>query len=105
MCLHSVLNLSPVERVKKCIFSNTNKNQNCTQIALGKNTILLGFRYSTLTFMSKRAPRVISGSMYLGRVPGDPGIYILPNRFKGHEIPIHRVEFLAPRPPPPKPHH
>ena len=58
MCLHSVPNLSPVERVKKCRFSNTNKNQNCTQIALGKNTILLGFGYSTLTFMSKRAPRV-----------------------------------------------
>ena len=57
MCLHSVLNLSPVERVKKCRFSNTNKNQNCTKIALGKNTILLDFGYSTLTFMSKRAPR------------------------------------------------
>ena len=60
MCLHSVLNLSPVERVKKCRFSNTNKNQNCTKIALGKNTILLGFGYSTLTFMSKRAPRDIT---------------------------------------------
>ena len=58
MCLHSVLNLSPVERVKKCRFSNTNENQNCTKIALGKNTILLGFGNSTLTFMSKRAPRV-----------------------------------------------
>ena len=58
MCLHSVLNLSPVERVKKCRFSNTNKNQNCAKIALSKNTILLGFGYSTLTFMSKRAPRV-----------------------------------------------
>ena len=43
MCLHSVVNLSPVEGVKKCRFSNTNKNQNCTKIALGKNTILLGF--------------------------------------------------------------
>ena len=59
MCLHSVLNLSPVERVKKCRFSNTNKNQNGTKIALGKNTILLGFGYSTLTFMSKRAPTVL----------------------------------------------
>ena len=59
MCLHSVLNLSPVERVKKCRFSNTNKNQNCTKIALGKNTILFGFGYSTLTFMSKRAPREV----------------------------------------------
>ena len=58
MCLHSVLNLSPVERVKKCRFPNTNKNQNCTKIALSKNTILLRFGYSTLTFMSKRAPRV-----------------------------------------------
>ena len=58
MCLHSVLNLSPVERVKKCRFSNTNKNQNCTKIAFRKNTILLGFGYSTLTFMSKRAPKV-----------------------------------------------
>ena len=57
MCLHSVLNLSLVERVKKCRFSNTNKNQNRTRNALGKNTILLGFGYSTLTFMSKRAPR------------------------------------------------
>ena len=57
MCLHSVLNLSPVERIKKCEFSDTNKNENCTKIALGKNTILLGFRYSTLTFMSKRSPR------------------------------------------------
>ena len=60
MGLHNVLNLSPVERVKKYRFSNTNKNQNCTKIALGKNTILLGFGYSTLTFMSKRAPRVPS---------------------------------------------
>ena len=59
MCLHSVLNLSPVERVKKCRFSNTNENENSTKIALGKNTILLGFGYSTLTFMSKRAPRVV----------------------------------------------
>ena len=58
MCLHSVLNPSPVERVKKCRFSNTNENQNCTKIALGKNTILLFFGYSTLTFMSKRAPSV-----------------------------------------------
>ena len=57
MCLHSVLNLSQVERVKKCRFSNTNENQNCTKIALGKNTILFGFGYSTLTFMSKWAPR------------------------------------------------
>ena len=59
MYLHSVLNLSPVERVKKCRLSNTNKNQNCAEIALGKNTILLGFGYSTLTFMSKRAPREV----------------------------------------------
>ena len=60
MCHHSVLNLSLVERVKKCRFSNTNKNQNCAKIALGKNTILLRFRYSTLMFSSKRAPRVTS---------------------------------------------
>ena len=54
---HSVLNLSPEERVKKCRFSNTNKNQNCAKIALGKNTILLGFGYSTFMFTSKQAPR------------------------------------------------
>ena len=65
MCLHSVLNLSQVERVKKCRFSNTNKNQNCTKIALGKNTILLGFGYSTLTFMSKRAPSELTQAMHL----------------------------------------
>ena len=47
MYLHSVLNLSLVESVKKCRFSNTNKNQNCAKIALGKNAILLGFGYST----------------------------------------------------------
>ena len=57
MRLHSFLNLSLVERVKKCRFSNTNKNQNCTKIVLGRNRFLLGFVYSTLTFMSKRAPR------------------------------------------------
>ena len=34
MCLHRVLNLLPVEKVKKCRFSNTNKNQNCTKIVL-----------------------------------------------------------------------
>ena len=34
MCLHGVLSLSPVERVKKCRFSNTNKNQNCAKISL-----------------------------------------------------------------------
>ena len=49
MCPHSVLNLSPVERVKKCRFSNTNKNPNFAKIALGRNTILLGFGSSTLT--------------------------------------------------------
>ena len=55
MCLHSVLNLSPVERVKECRFSNTNENQNCAKITLGKNTILLGFGYSTWTFTSRWA--------------------------------------------------
>ena len=66
MCLHSVLNLSPVEKVKKCRFSNTNKNQNCTKIALGKKKILLGFGYSTLTFMSKRAPRAPFSALVFG---------------------------------------
>ena len=65
MCLHSVLNPSPVERVKECRFSNTNKNQNCTKIALGKNTILLRFGYSTWTFLSKRAPRVVTRHSWL----------------------------------------
>ena len=58
MCHHSVLNLSPAERVKKCRLPNTNKNQSCAKTALGKTTILLGFGYSTLMFTPKRAPRV-----------------------------------------------
>ena len=39
--------------------------------------------------------------MYLGTVPGDPGIYILPYRSREHAIPLHGVESLAlglPRP-------
>ena len=34
----------------------------------------------------------ITGSIYLGTVPGDPGIYILPNRSKEHAIPPNGVE-------------
>ena len=44
----------------------------------------------------------ITGNMYLGTVPGDPGIYILPNRSREHAIPLHGVESLALGPPPPK---
>ena len=43
MCLYSLLNLSPVERAKECRFSNTNKNQNCAKIALGKKYNSFGF--------------------------------------------------------------
>ena len=49
--------------------------------------------------------RTISGIMYLGTVPGDPGIYILPSRSRKHAMPLHRVESLALRPPPPKHYH
>ena len=42
----------------------------------------------------------ITGNMYLGTVPGDPGIYILPNRSREHAIPLHGVESLALGPPP-----
>ena len=44
----------------------------------------------------------ITGNMYLGTVPGDPGIYILLNRSREHAIPLHGVESLALGPPPPK---
>ena len=44
----------------------------------------------------------ITGNLYLGAVPGDPGIYILPNRSREQAIPLHRVESLALGPPPPK---
>ena len=44
----------------------------------------------------------ITGNMYLGTVPGDSGIYILPNRSREHAIPFHGVESLALGPPPPK---
>ena len=47
----------------------------------------------------------ITGNMYLGTVPGDPGIYILPNRSREHAIPLHGVESLALGPPPPKHQH
>ena len=47
----------------------------------------------------------ITGNMYLGTVPGDPGIYILPNRSREHAIPLHGVESLALGPPPPKNQH
>ena len=44
----------------------------------------------------------IMGNMYLGTVPGDPGIYILPNRSREHAIPLHGVESLALGPSPSK---
>ena len=44
----------------------------------------------------------ITGNMYLGTVPGDPGIYILPNRSREHTMPLHGVESLALGPPPSK---
>ena len=47
----------------------------------------------------------ITGNMYLGTVPGDPGICILPNRSREHAIPLHGVESLALGPPPPKHQH
>ena len=47
----------------------------------------------------------ITGNMYLGTVPGDPGIYILSNRSRGHAIPLHGVESLALGPTPPKHQH
>ena len=47
----------------------------------------------------------VTGNMYLGTVPGDPGIYILPNRSREHAIPLHGVESLALGPPPPKHQH
>ena len=47
----------------------------------------------------------ITGNMYLGTVPGDPRIYILPNSSREHASPLHGVESLAQRPPPPKHQH
>ena len=47
----------------------------------------------------------IMGNMYQGTVPGDPGIYILPNRSRKHAIPLHGVESLALGPPPLKNQH
>ena len=47
----------------------------------------------------------ITGNMYLGTVPGDPGIYILPNRSREQAISLHAVESLALGPPPPKHQH
>ena len=47
----------------------------------------------------------ITGNMYLDTVPGDPGIYILPNRSTEHAIPLHSVESLALGLPPPKHQH
>ena len=43
--------------------------------------------------------------MYLGTVPEDRGIYILPNRSREHAIPLHGVESLALGLPPPKHQH
>ena len=36
-----------------------------------------------------------TGNMYLGTVPGDPGIYILPYGSREHAIPSHGVDSLA----------
>ena len=47
----------------------------------------------------------ITGIMYLGTVPGDLGIYILPNRSREQAIGLHGVESLALGPPPPKHQH
>ena len=47
----------------------------------------------------------ITGNMYLGTVPGDLGIYILPNRSREHAIPLHGVDSLALGPPRPKHQH
>ena len=47
-------------------------------------------------------PAPITGNMYLDTIPGDPGIYILPNRSREHAIPLHGVESLALEAPPPK---
>ena len=47
----------------------------------------------------------ITGNMYLSTVPGDPGMYILPNTAREHAIPLHGVESLALGPPPPKHQH
>ena len=45
------------------------------------------------------------GNMYLGTVPGDPGIYILPNRSREHANLLHGVEYLTLGPPPPRHQH
>ena len=52
-----------------------------------------------------RQPRpapTITGSMYLGTVPGDPGIHIMPIRSRERAIPLQGVKSLALGPPPPK---
>ena len=52
-----------------------------------------------------RQPLPATSNMYLGTVPGDPGIYILPERSREHAIPLHGAESLALGPPPPKHQH
>ena len=54
MCLHSVPNLSPVERVKKLDSQTPIKTKIAPKLHLAK------IQFSTLTFMSKRAPRTRS---------------------------------------------
>ena len=57
MCLHSVLNLSPVERVKKVDSQTPIKTKIAPKLRLAKIQFFWVFWYSTLTFMSNRAPR------------------------------------------------
>ena len=58
MCLHSVLNLSLVERVKKVDSQTAIKTKIAPKLRLAKLQFFWVFGYSTLTFMSKWAPRV-----------------------------------------------
>ena len=60
---------------------------------------------STLCTSPLRQPLpapTITGNMYLGTLPGDAGIYILPNRPRVHAIPLQGLESLALGPPPAK---
>ena len=47
----------------------------------------------------------MTGNMYLDTVPGDPGIYTLPNRSREHAIPLHGLGSLALGLHPPKQQH
>ena len=57
MCVHSVLNLSLVERVKKVDSQTPIKTKIAPKLRLAKIQFFWFFWYSSLTFMSKRAPR------------------------------------------------